>query len=213
MRVLPGITCVAAVLVAAPLHAAAPSFDCGKAEGEVAATICADPQLAAIDREAARLLVLAGESADTTREQRARLMASQRDWLRRRDDCAQADDLRACVLAQYLIRIHQLRQDYAAARSDDDDGISLGPFTVRCDDGENGIGLTFVNADPSVALLRWPDRTLVLTQTRSGSGARYASESAAGETVFWIKGNEAMFERPGKQPLSCTISEGDASTP
>ena len=103
--------------------------------------------------------------------------------------------------------IATLREDYPATRTSDDKGISLGPFDTEC----KGLGapatLTFINSDPAVAYLTWADQTLLLTQGMSGSGARYVAETKEGETVFWNKGNQATFQRPGKDELTCTIAK------
>ena len=62
-------------------------------------------------------------------------------------------------------------------------------FAYRCDDGT---ALTAVfSQSPGRATLHLAGKTLTLPQRRSGSGARYAR----GDTTFWIKGNEAAFDR------------------
>ncbi len=206
-----GRTCtlaIAAVMTAVlPGEAAEPSFDCAKAEWPVESLICGNGQLAALDVELARLYGLARDSADLSDEQSNALTASQRTWLKQRNECAEASNDHDCVENAYVTRIAALRESYPSVRADDDKGISLGPFDVTC----KGLGapatLTFVNSDPAVAYLTWAEHALLLTQGMSGSGARYTAETKGGETVFWNKGNEATFQRPGKDELTCDIAK------
>jgi len=186
-------------------QAPSPTFDCAKAEGAVEGLICRDEALAALDREVARLYRLARGDEGLTGERRQTLVAAERSWIQGRDDCGTAEDVRACVLASCVIRIHELRSGHPAARSEDAAGISKGPFAVRCEGFEPRIDLVFVSIDPPVAFLLWRDEFRILEQTRSGSGARYAARNEAGETVFWIKGNDARFELPGREGLACHI--------
>ena len=193
-----------ALLLAPAAHAATPSFDCAKAESSAEELVCSDAPLAALDQELARLFALARDSADLTSEQRSTLIAMQRGWIKGRDDCWKADDLRACVVAEYLTRILDLRREYPAARSADDAGISRGPFTVTCDGFPQPISFIIAKTDPELAWLEWPDGFLALTQTRSASGVRYAT-GETGATVFWMKGKDATFERSGQAALDCHI--------
>jgi uncharacterized protein len=190
-------------LLAPGVEAAAPSFDCARAESAAEKLVCSDAALGALDQELARLFALARDDADLPAEQRSTLVAMQRGWIKGRDDCWKADDLRACVEAEYLSRILALRQESAVARSDDAAGISLGPFAVTCEGFAQPIELAIVKTHPELAWLEWPDGFLVLTQTVSGSGVRYTAYG--GETVFWMKGKEAMFDRPGAPDRACRI--------
>lgn len=54
-------------------------------------------------------------------------------------------------------------------------------------------------------MLEWRSTKQVFTQGRSGSGARYISKNADGESVFWIKGDNATFEQPGGKSYQCRI--------
>jgi uncharacterized protein len=201
---------VAGLVLAAGTAAVAegPSFDCGKAESSAEKLVCGDGELGQLDREAARLYALALDGPHMTPDRRDTLVAMQRGWVKGRDDCWKADDLRTCVLDQYVIRIAELRQGYADARSDDAAGISLGPFVAECPGLDAVLGVVFVNSDPGAVYLAWRDRVAVLPQGPSGSGARYAATLADGDYLFWNKGDEAQFEAPGVDgTLECTLSE------
>lgn len=191
-----------------------PSFDCARAESSAEKLICADPAQAALDREVARLYRLAVEGPHMDAERLATLKPTQRGWIKGRDDCWKADDLATCLRAEQAIRIHALRQGYADARMQDAAGISTGPFVAACPGLDARVGLTFIDAGPGLAVLHWAEATVVLPQGRSASGARYAAEAGeaapwlgAGEILFWVKGDEARFELPGREAMICGIEE------
>ena len=206
-RIILNLAFAGFMLAALPAEAAEPSFDCGDASNAVEELVCGDDQLAAMDKELARLYRLAQASPNSDDHDKVELVAGKQDWIDGRNQCADADNPRACVETAYVTRIAELRETYADIRSEDDKGISLGPFDVACPGMEAPGTLIFVNADPSVAYLAWPDWSIVLTQTMSGSGARYAAEADGGEVVFWNKGNDATFSRPGKDDVTCSIAK------
>jgi uncharacterized protein len=186
--------------------AAMPSFDCGKVSSEAETMVCADAQLAALDRETARLFRLAPDGSYTTDEMRKYLIAVQRGFIKGRDDCWKAEDKRACIASNYVIRIAELRQSYADARSDDGRGISAGPMEVQCEGINVGMAATFVNTDPPMAYLAWLDNNLVMTLTPSASGARYAVKIDGGERVFWTRGDGALFSAPDQPDRRCKLT-------
>lgn len=120
-----------AALLAQPAAAAAPpALDCARAAQPMDTLVCRDPGLAALDRETTRLYGVARatligrrlEGLDET--QRARLL--------RRNDCRNAVDPRACVLAIQLDRIATLRQHHAVTRAPAERGTSRGPVAFDC---------------------------------------------------------------------------------
>lgn len=101
------------VLVTTPaIGQVGPSFDCGKAQSATEEIVCEDPELAALDRlvadrygaalEAARQLSAGAQQAEDE------LRAYQRGWVKGRDDCWKADDLKDCVRSAYLRREAEL---------------------------------------------------------------------------------------------------------
>lgn len=62
----------------------------------------------------------------------------------------------------------------------------------RCDDGTS-VTASFVTSS-NEALITTGGRSFRLPQGMSGSGARYTD----GTAVFWIKGNAAQLEVPGR---------------
>jgi uncharacterized protein len=95
-----------------PALAAGPSFDCGKAEGEVETMVCRDPQLTALDRETARLFRLAAQGRHMNAARLQELKDAERAFLSARDARRTDDDRRFCVMAAYAARIAGLRQGY-----------------------------------------------------------------------------------------------------
>lgn len=180
-----------AVILAAALPSAAGAADCVNGAGEVGALVCGDPELAALDREASRLSTIAeGPGAE-------------HDWLADRDDCIAAPDRTLCLRDAYLERIVDLRGNSAKAAADKD-GVSIGPLAVRCE-GLPEVHVTFVNLPESLAYLATGSDPLVMVQGPSADGARYVAKSDGGEWVFWNKGDEATFSRPGKPDSHCTV--------
>jgi uncharacterized protein len=197
---------VVALCNLSPASAAAPSFDCAKAQTSIEQLVCADEDLAKIDREVARLFVLArNELRESPRL--AELIGTQRGWIRARDDCWRQSDARVCVLESYANRIQELREGYADTRTRDSEGISKGPMIVECPDFDSFISATFIQTDLPIVFLRWGDvNRTVLTLGPSGSGARYVGKDDQNrEVVFWDKGREALLELPGRSELMCQV--------
>ncbi len=200
------LTCMPAALgLAGTALAAAPSFDCKKAEAQIEQLVCKDDTLARLDRETTRLYGLALDARSLPTAQKKSLLADQRGWIKGRNDCWKSDDARACTANQYLQRIYDLRHTYAGARTQDERGISRGPFNIRCPGVDAVIAGTFVQTSPGYAYLRWLDQQLVLQQTPAASGARYAATLNDGEALFWDKGPDAQLTLPGKPETSCRV--------
>jgi uncharacterized protein len=185
----------------------APSFDCAKADSSAEELVCSDPVLARLDKELTRLYALAVASPNLTPPSLAELKATQRGWVKGRDDCWKAEDKRECVVSAYAMRILELRQGNANARSADSKGISSGPVAFQCEGLDFGIGAVFINSDPDVAYLRWLDHGVALSQVETGSGAKYQGNSFDGTYSLWTKGDDALLTRPGQPDAKCRQEE------
>lgn len=172
------------------------SFDCGRANGQAQELVCGDANLAAMDREVARLAGLAAEPA------------AQADWAQQRDSCWKADELRHCVMAAAMLKIHALRQGSEMARGGGE-GLSVGPVAYSCRGIEGPVLATFVNSDPGAATLEWGGQAIAIDQATTASGARYDGRWNGESYAFWTKGREATLTVPGKGDLQC--SETSAS--
>ena len=179
--------------VAAAPKAAAPadrqigaSFDCNAARGQAQELVCADANLAAMDREAARL-----GASDA---------AGQAAWASDRDACGKADELRLCVMANAALRIHHLR----SVTPGDAGGISVGPVEFACKGLGKALAVTFINSDPGAVAVESNGQTVALDRAEAASGARYVGRWNGEEWSFWEHGGEATLVVPGKPEMQCT---------
>ena len=108
-----------------------PSFGCGAGNSDVEASICADPDLARLDRRmAARYAALRSATPERDRE---RLAAEQRAFLRALNACA--DD--SCVTELYRRRLREARRAERAADRPDRD---LGPGRIAMESCADELG-------------------------------------------------------------------------
>ncbi len=193
--------------IAGPALAVEPSFDCSNSDSSATDAICANDDLAELDLELTRLYGLALHGPHMAPERESELKATQRGWIKGRDECWKSDiGLEACVADSYATRIHEIRQGYADARGDDGAGISLGPFAVACEGFDAGISAVYVNSGKPLVSLMWKDMIVTLPQVISGSGAKYEGVGWDGGTYsFWTKGRGAMFTMPGQPDMTCAI--------
>ncbi|HKY93975.1 MAG TPA: MliC family protein [Kiloniellales bacterium] len=182
--------------------AAVASFDCAKAADPIELSICEDPQLSRLDSELAAIYTRAEADGDSVPSGND-LRIAQRQWVATRNRCGAEADPRGCLVKAYAARIQQLRMGSAAARWPEAEGITFGPFAAQCAGIADPLVATFINAEPNLVYLSWSEGTVVLTQAMSASGARYAD--ATESTVFWNKGDSALFQRPGASETSCTL--------
>ncbi len=183
-----------------PMQSTPPSFDCDKAEKNAEKLICADAELAALDREVARVYALASDVMNATPgfEQ---LLDAQRKWLAQRNTCFDRD----CVAEISVRRVHQLRTEYKETRRADAKSISMGPLVGRCENFPLPIAVTYVNSEPGYVYLEWLGSHVTIPHVPAGSGARYEGNFA----TFHTKGDEAVLRLPGaKMDLTCKLTAG-----
>jgi uncharacterized protein len=184
-------------LLFAPLLACAatPSFDCAKAKGATETLICKDAGLAALDNELAALYPKA--LADLSQEQLKTEKAMQRGWIKGRNDCWKAKDLRQCVEESYQLRITELQIK---------GGQLMVPTPVDYQCGKDvSLSTYFYNdAKLSAAVINLSEgdsqQQVLAYEAPSASGARYEGQNLA----LFTKGNDASLERYGQPTLSCT---------
>jgi membrane-bound inhibitor of C-type lysozyme len=179
-----------AATAAEPSRMAA-SFDCAAARGQAQELVCADANLAAMDREVARLAGLAAEPA------------AQAEWAQQRDSCGKADLLRECVMSTSALAIHRLRSGSEAARAKDGEGISVGPVGYRCKGIADRVQVTFVNSDPGAVAIEWGKQALALDHVTAASGAKYEGRWDGRPWTFWTKGREGTLTDPARGDLPC----------
>src|SRR6478735_4367245 len=76
-----------------PAQSDTPTFDCSKARNSVEKLVCADQDLAKLDRKLSDLY----KSAEKNPDQAAEHGASQQKWLRARDACSKSSEVKTCV--------------------------------------------------------------------------------------------------------------------
>ncbi len=156
-----------------------PAFDCARVEaGSIAARVCTDPQLAALDRHLAGVYAAALSKAHN--EHPPVLRATQRGWIKGRDDCWKGDDPTACVRAAYVTRIAELQARYRLVPF-------VGPVFYACEGNPaHEVVATFFRTEPPTLVAEVGDRVSLMYRQPSGSGARYAGD------------NESLWEHQGE---------------
>jgi uncharacterized protein len=186
----------AALQPLAQAAAATPSFNCQKATLKAEIMVCGNAELARLDVEVTRLYGLVSKAPDIDRVALQRLQGG---WLDKRNACATNDSSETCLLNAYAGRISDLRAGYPVARNDT--AVSIGPIGWHCPAGD--MTSTFINGASSLVYVKWADKSAVLTQAMSASGARYAADLPDGAYEFWNKGDEVMWTVPGKGMVVC----------
>lgn len=181
---------------------AQPSFNCSKATSEVEEQICSDDALAVLDR---RLSVRYDATKDVIGSMEAgreealnNLRATQRGWIKGRDECWKAKDLSACVEATYLTREAELVTLWMLDT----------PATVKsyvCNKTQaNEISVFFFDTELPGIRLEYGDSIRAGWRVRSGSGSKYELSFGG---MFWVKGTEAQFRWEVGQDMACVATE------
>jgi uncharacterized protein len=183
-------------LLFAPLlaSAATPSFDCAKAAGAAETLICKDAALATLDNELAALYpkAIAKLSPEDLKTERA----MQRGWIKGRNDCWKAKDLRQCVEDNYQLRITELQIS---------GGQLMVPTPVNYQCGKSVTLSTYFYNDAKLpaAVINLSEgdkqQQVLAYEAPSASGARYEGQNL----TFFTKGDEATLERYGQPTLTC----------
>lgn len=166
-----------------------PGFDCAQATGEVENAVCAEPELAALDRQLGHTYAQALAKVNDP----AMLRASQRGWIKGRDDCWKSGDAAAaCAREAYVARIVALRID---------GGLVAAPEAVayRCAGSDTPLTAAFHTEAPAAVVLTYGNDRAIVPSARSASGARYAARGVE----FWEHQGEARVDFFGTK-LTCT---------
>lgn len=188
MRYLVAVFCA----IAAPVVAQeGPSFDCAKAGTSAEEMVCADADLARLDRLVADRYAAAMAAARAldagADEAEAELRAYQRGWIKGRDECWKADDQRACVEASYQRREAELVATWML-----EEPTNTAFWTCGGNPANEVVTMFFDTDLPSLRFERG-DSIDVGVLTRTASGARY--DGSFGRFI-WMKGNEATYRDP-----------------
>ncbi|EGP07767.1 putative lipoprotein [Bradyrhizobiaceae bacterium SG-6C] len=181
------------LLTASSADCAQPAFDCSKASHEVEQLICNDDALAKLDVTLATAFTDSQKNIDA--QQLSELKATQRGWIKGRDDCWKATDKLQCVTSAYSDRIVTLQARYGLVMA----GKSV--YFDCSDAAKSEIIFTPFATDPPAASLVRGDESTTVIQRPSGSGVRYEGEFGIS---FWNKGREAMVKWPQDKDYTCT---------
>lgn len=168
-----------------------PSFDCASPASAAEEAICTDADLARLDRRLAARFAAALDAArglDVGADAAvADLRAMQRGWIKGRDDCWKADDLRACVERAYLLREGDLVATWMLEEP-------TGTAVWTCDNSPaNEVVTMFFDTElPSVRIERG-DSVATGSLSRTASGARYDADFGR---YIWTKGDAATYREP-----------------
>lgn len=194
---------LAAVLAGPAIAEDGPSFDCAKVGSSAEELICADPELAALDREMAAVYQSAlgvTENLDAAAgEATATLKAMQRGWIKGRDECWKSDDLAACVRMSYLQRTAELTIEWMLTE----------PYTEaawRCGDTPaNEVYVMYFDTALPAIRVEYGDGVAAMMQSSAASGTRY--DGSFGR-YFWEKGGEATFVWDDSVAQDCVLVAG-----
>jgi uncharacterized protein len=169
-----------------------PSFDCRKASGEVEELICSDEGLAALDRELAGVYDAAMNALPA--EELASLKTYQRGWVKGRNDCWKAEDVRDCVAYSYRTRMLELQIQSGQLEAPT-------PVGYSCEgrEGTPVFAAFYRDSDPPSVVLTVGDDQAIAFIAPSGSGARYTAPNVE----LWEHHGEATLDWFGTR-LSCT---------
>lgn len=179
--------------------AAPPAFDCNKARSGAEELICADAGLADLDRRLSARFAAAVTTVKGLQTGRdaalAGLRATQRGWIKGRDDCWKAGDLRGCVAQSYLTREAELVAQWMLQ-----DPTAI--VTYTCDQSPaNAVVVYFYDTELPGIRLEYGDSIRTGTLVASASGSKYAMGSGA---MFWTKGKAALFTLDEGSEITCT---------
>ncbi|MBK8323626.1 MAG: DUF1311 domain-containing protein [Betaproteobacteria bacterium] len=173
---------------AGSLHAAAaepakgPAFDCRKAKGgSIEEMICKDAELAALDRKLDGVYKAALKKA--ANEKPPILKATQRGWVKGRNDCWKDADKRACVKNEYVRRTAELQAKYRLVEF-------TGPFRLACNGNPaDEVVVTYFKTEPATLIAERGDQSSLMFQQAVASGTNYVGQ------------NESIREHQGKSTV------------
>lgn len=180
---------------------AQPSFDCEKAESDAEKLVCADDDLAALDvalSERFETALVEAEGLDIGGQEAVEILkATQRGWIKGRDECWKADDLRDCVTFAYQSREAELVAYWML-----EEPVATVFWACDGNPANEVVTILFDTSLPSVRFERGDDIDTGF-QVETASGAKY--EGSFGRSI-WMKGDSATYREPDPdgREMSCT---------
>jgi uncharacterized protein len=170
-----------------------PSFDCAKANGEIEQLVCSNYALAAFDNRLAEVYAAELAKPGASKE----LAATQRGWLKGRDECWKAEDKLQCVTEEYMTRIAHLQINSPGQ-------MAATPVAYDCNDKSAPFYMAFYgDLDNRPAVITLGNDQAIIFPLPSGSGAKYGRNGIE----FWEHQGKASVDFYGKK-LECTVMPG-----
>lgn len=196
LALVPGIAPTAA--------SAGPAFDCSKAEHDIEQLICQDEELGTKDRKMAEVFeqsIEAMEKVDVGGPEAIKeLKATQRGWIKGRNECWKAEDRRACTIENYDRRTAYLQARYFLVDGGD-------PVFYTCNGNPaDEIVATFIPSIPPSVRLERGDSLEIGVLSKSGSGSKYDGDFGV---YFWTKGDEAQVAWPQGNEFICIVRKSN----
>lgn len=176
---------------------AAPTFDCSKTSASIETLICEDTELTALDHKLAEVYKAALRKA--TREHPPVLKASQRGWVKGRNDCWKRDDKRSCAKELYVRRIAELQASYRLV-------AASAPVIYVCN-GKTAdqVIATYFDTEPATLIAERGDSTSLMYQAAAASGTRYVGRNE----FLWEHQGEATIQWGyGAPEMRCRVADG-----
>jgi uncharacterized protein len=146
-----------------PTGPVTPSFDCAKAESEAETMVCADYGLAALDNRLAVVYASELKKSGASKD----LAATQRGWVKGRDECWKADDKKLCVEEEYRTRLSELQINSP-------DAMAATAVEFKCDDNSKPFTMAYYNnLDDKPAVITFGNDQAIIFPQPAASGTQY----------------------------------------
>lgn len=170
---------VAVTPVPPPPEPVKPSFDCAKAQSEAETMVCTDFGLAGLDNRLAE--VYAAELAKPRASKE--LAATQRGWVKGRDECWKAGDKRMCIEQEYRTRIAELQINSP-------DTMAASAVEYKCNDNSKPFTMAYYNElDNKPAVITLGNDQAIIFPQPAASGAKYGRQGVE----YWEHQGEASI--------------------
>lgn len=182
--------------VSVPALAVSPAFDCTSAEGEVEQLICSDDELASMDLLLAKTYSQAIQNIP--KEERDTFRAEQRGWIKGRNDCWKANNVRRCVEFSYQSKTVELQIIGGLVEAPEYQALS-------CADSADSLPFTlsvYQKTKPSAAVLTRGNDQVIAIKTAGGAANRYLAPNVS----LLLGEGQVEVDWFGEQ-VKCTLSE------
>jgi len=168
-----------------------PTFDCTKVTQEIETLICKDAELIALDRQMADIFQRA--AAKNSGDDLKMLKASQRGWIKGRNDCWKLNDKRQCVIESYNVRMVELQIQNGLVEAP----TAIG-FVCNNDTSKPFFATFYNQLKPQAVVITYDNDQTIAIAVPAASGSKYT----ASNMQFWEHHGEASVDWYGAS-LKC----------